>query len=57
MESGKFVGRVAGTQKLGSGNTHILYYNVSYWGESRAFDANRLVADGARCGSDGTITV
>jgi hypothetical protein len=23
----------SGTDKLGSDNTHILYYNVSYWGE------------------------
>jgi hypothetical protein len=48
----------SGTEKLGSSNTHILYYNLSYWGE---YNVRLMQTDlspmGPDAGSVGTITV
>ncbi len=48
----------SGTERLGSDNTHILYYNVSYWDE---YNVRMMQTDlspmGPDTGSAGTITV
>ena len=48
----------SGTERLGSDNTHILYYNVSYWDE---YNVRLMQTDlspmGPDTGSAGTITV